>query len=119
MPSSVMWFLPSSCAFDILYTFVISPMCAVCPAHLIFITLIISVKTVNYTAHHIIQSTHIRWIFSWILSILLSILIVKIVHFEWLLLNIAVEWVAFELHILDILGSDLGQDLSYPDQNFT
>jgi hypothetical protein len=82
-----------------------------CPSA--FITLIISVKTVIYIAHHIILS---------ILSVFMDSqipIIVKIVHFECLSLNIAVEWVAFKLHILDILGSSLDQEISYPDQNFS
>jgi hypothetical protein len=37
MPSFVMWFLSSSFAFNILYTFVTSPMCAVCLAHLLLL----------------------------------------------------------------------------------
>ena len=37
IPSSVMRFLPSGFAFNNFYTFVISPMCVVCPAHLLLL----------------------------------------------------------------------------------
>jgi hypothetical protein len=37
MPSSVMRFLPSGFAFNILYTFVISPMYVVCPVQLLLL----------------------------------------------------------------------------------